>query len=40
MEEMTGGANNLATFMDQVKKERNKTNEKLYKCLGDLDKLK
>ena len=26
--------------MDQVKKERQRTNEKLYKCLGDLDKLK
>ena len=39
MEEMTGGANNLASFMEQVKKERQKTNEKLYKCMASLEKL-
>ena len=39
LKEITGGANNLAEFMEQVKRERIKVNAKLDKTIDSLDKL-
>ena len=39
MDEMTGGATNLAAFMQKVQFEREKTNAKMEKLLAKLDRL-
>ena len=39
MKDMTGGTNNMASFMDQMSKERRKTNIKLDKAVNTLDEL-